>query len=278
MLFGSPSYISFVTIQAVIAWSLVFLCEKASYAIGYEEGEGSAPILAVTYYAYPPNIVDAEGHPRGLFVTKLEQIADIAGLTIAWQRSSVEEEVRMLNDGKRAFCTSGKLYSEDRARQWIYIPYIFAFASTNIVVASPSAAGHVAAHDTVIELLRNHQLTGALLNGATYGGRVDSFLRADRPLWVLRTGRSDHQLLTMVSLDRADYAIVQKRQWQMAQATDPIMNQLVVIPTLSEETTRPIYLACSRTLDMSVMRSLADAMASLGFRYRALFSPPEHAN
>lgn len=269
---------SLLTIQLAVIWTLALWLERAAYAATFDDGNETSSTLAVTYHAYPPNIIDTEDQPRGLFVTRLKRIADKAGLTIAWQRSSVEEEVRMLNDGKRAFCTSGKLYSEERARQWIYIPYVFALASANIVVANPDVAADVAQHDTVANLLRNHRLTGALLSGATYGERVDRFLLADRPLWVLRSGRSDHQLLSMVSVNRADYAIVQERQWQMAQATAPEMTKLVAISTLREAANRPIYLACSRTLDMSVMRSLADAMASLGFPYRALYSPSERAN
>jgi len=233
-------------------------------------GNRDAPHLAITYYDYPPNIMDVKGRPRGLFVTKLKRIADKAGFTIVWQRSSVEEEVRMLNDGKRAFCTSGKLFSEDRARQWIYIPYVFAFASANIVVAHPAVADRVGAHGATSDLVRDHRLKGALLSGATYGGRIDRFLRTDRPLWVLQTGRSDQQLLTLVAMARADYAIVQERQWQMALATDPGLGMLVNVESLKEAAHRPIYLACSRTLEMSVVRSLADAMASLGFPYQEL--------
>lgn len=278
MLRTSTCHVSFLTIQAVLVCFLVLWLERTAYAANLDGGNGISSTLAVTYYEYPPNIMEVEGRPRGLFVTKLNQIADKAGLTIDWQRSSIEEEARMLKDGKRDFCTSGKLYSEDRAGQWIYIPYVFAFASANIVVASPHAAEHVAAHDTVTDLLRNYRLTGVLLSGATYGNRIDRYLRTDRPLWVSRTARSDHQLLTMVSVDRADYAIVQERQWQMAQASTPILNQLVVIPTLRERATRPIYLACSRTLDMSVIQSLADAMASLGFPYQALYALSERAN
>lgn len=267
---GILSPVALFGLLTVIVGAGVLWITQAAGASSTGLGDSDAPHLAITYYDYPPNIMDVDGRPRGLFVTKLKRIADKAGFRIVWQRSSVEEEVRMLNDGKRAFCTSGKLFSEDRARQWIYIPYVFAFASANIVIAHPSVADRVSAHSATSDLVRDHRLKGALLSGATYGGRIDRFLRTDRPLWVLQTGRSDQQLLTLVAMARADYAIVQERQWQMALATDPSLGDLVNVAGLRELAHRPIYLACSRTLEMSVVRSLADAMASLGFPYQEL--------
>jgi uncharacterized protein (TIGR02285 family) len=266
----------------ISAFALTFFSLLLSFVEGKVSGRADAaddlPVLAVTYYDYPPNIMDVEGSPRGLFVSRLTRIAEKAGYRIAWQQSSIEEEVHMLNDGKRAFCTSGKLHTPDRARRWTFIPYVFGYASANLVVTRAPMFVRVAGHADMAALIKDPGLTGALVNGATYGEEIDRFLGREQPKWILSTGKSGRQLLIMVMLGRADYAVVQERQWQMALATIPDASKLHPVASLRDDRRPPIFLACSRTLEMSVIRSLADAMAALGFPYADLSFLPEPAD
>ncbi|WP_262689538.1 type 2 periplasmic-binding domain-containing protein [Kordiimonas aestuarii] len=228
------------------------------------------PALAVTYYNYPPHLRVIDGKPTGLYAEHIENIADHAGFSVAWQPSSIDEEARMLDDGRRLICTTGRLRTPDRAAVWSFLPYIFDVVPGDVVIAAPDKAEKVRHHGDLVKLVRDDTLIGALLESGIYGEAVDAALANETPRWILRTGKTDLQLLTMVLAGRAHYAIVPEDQWHFATDENPELATLVPIKNIGTIPALPIYIACSRGFSKSTLHALGDAMADLGFTYRPL--------
>lgn len=228
------------------------------------------PSLAVTYYHYPPHLLVVDGKPAGLYAEQVEKIATAAGFDVAWQPSSIDEEARMLDDGRRLICTTGRLRTPDRAAVWSFLPYIFDVVPGDLVVADPTQADKIRTHGSLVNLVRDKSLIGALLESGVYGQEVDTVLASEKPRWILRTGKTDLQLLNMVVAGRAHYAIVPEDQWHFAMDENPEIANLKPIHGVGTMPSLPIFIACSRGLPKSTLNALGDAMANLGFTYQPL--------
>ena len=248
---------SVLLLGLLLWWSLPALAEEK-------------PTLAVTYYHYPPHLKVIDGQPQGQYADHIEKIAKLAGFTVAWQPSSIDEEARMLDDGRRLICTTGRLRTPDRAAVWSFLPYVFDIVPGDVVIAAPDKAEKVRHHGDLVKLVRDDTLIGALLESGIYGEAVDAVLANETPRWILRTGKTDLQLLTMIFAGRAHYAIVPEDQWHFATEENPELATLVPIKNIGTMPALPIYIACSRGFSKSTLHALGDAMAELGFTYSPL--------
>ncbi|WP_417451379.1 substrate-binding periplasmic protein [Kordiimonas sp.] len=237
----------------------------------------SAPVLAeeraplvVTYYNYPPHLRIVDGQPAGLYADQIEKIVSLAGFKVAWYPSSIDEEARMLNDGRRLICTTGRLRTPDRAAQWSFLPYIFDIVPGDLVVAVPQEATKIRAHGSLANLVQDKSLIGSLLESGVYGDEVDAILATQTSPWILRTGKTDLQLLNMLLAGRAHYTIVPEDQWHFAKNENPDIEKLVPINSITALPALPIYIACSRHLPQTTLDALSNAMGKLGFVYRPL--------
>lgn len=228
------------------------------------------PILAVTYFPYPPYIYTEENAPpTGPHILRFLRITDRAGFQVRWHLTTVEGEGRMLDQGRRQFCSTGKIYNTVRARKWTYLPYVFAMAPRAVVMATRDNVRQMADHSSLLSLLMDDAHVGTLLGGATYGVEVDQYL-AENPPWIVRTGKSDVQLLEMVLAGRAHYAVVQEMQWHIAKSRNPDAASLRIVENIAAIPKQPIFLACSRDLPAETLALLGKAMIEEGFPYRAL--------
>ncbi|WP_417457767.1 substrate-binding periplasmic protein [Kordiimonas sp.] len=228
------------------------------------------PSLAVTYYHYPPHLKIEDGKPAGHYVEQLTKIAEKAGYRVAWQFSSIDEEARMLDDGRRLFCTTGRLRTPERAKNWTFLPYIFDVVPGDLVVAAPQYADRIRELGSLDKLAHDKSLIGTLLESGVYGEEFDKILNDEHPRWILRTGKTDFQLLNMILAGRAHYAIVPEDQWHFAMEENPEVSTLVPIHDLGTIPALPIYIACSRSLPQNTLSALEQAMADLGFAHRPL--------
>lgn len=240
-----------------------------SFAYGNVATQDDTAILAVTYFPYPPYIYAEEGRPpTGPHILRFLRITDRAGFQVKWHLTTVEGETRMLDQGRRSICSTGKLYNTVRAKKWTYLPYVFAMAP-RVVVMAKSEDTNDFDHRSMLSLLMDRTHVGALLGGATYGEEVDQFL-AENPDWILRTGKTDIQLIDMVLKDRADYAVVQEMQWHIAKSRNPAAAAMSIAPSIPPIPKQPIFLACSRDLPEETLARLGKAMIEEGFPYQAL--------
>lgn len=243
--------------KALLLHTLIFL--GCCGAIASER-----PAITITYYHYPPDLRVVNGKPTGKYVDQLTAVANTAGYDVNWLASTIDEEADMLNEGRRAICTTGRLPNAERAKKWAFLPYVFDKVPGDIVLTRPRFVDRLKAHGHISSLVKDSSLVGTLLESGIYGDSVDQHLRTN-PSWVLRTGKTDYQLMNMVLAGRAHYTIVPKDQWDEARRDMPQVNELVMLPDLGTHPDYIIYIACSRAVPTETLKALGDAMGKHGF-------------
>jgi ABC-type amino acid transport substrate-binding protein len=225
-----------------------------------------AATLAVTYYHYPPKLLVRDGKLSGLYRDQMEDIARRAGYKVDWFKSGLDEEVVLLDAGRRAFCTTGRSYSKERAEKWRFLPYLFDMAEGDAVLVSQAKAEALKRYPSIAEVAQDSQFIGALLGKGVYGygTSVEAALKRDRA-WIDRTATTHGQLMNMVLAGRADWTIVSAPRWSEVQAQGSAASRLVEIPNFGAEPDYPIYIACSRALGDETFKALSHAMGEAGF-------------
>ena len=222
-------------------------------------------ILAVTYYHYPPKLNVVAGVPSGLYVEQLEDIARRADMTVEWLYSDIDEEAVMLDAGRRAFCTTGRMPTIERARRWKFLPYLFDTVPGDTVLTRVDIVEKLKKYDSISDVAKDSSLKGTLLESGIYGTAIDVQLIANPP-WIARNGAMDMQLMKMVLAGRADWTIVPKDQWEEAKAIHAPTAVLVEIPDFGAHPDYPIYIACSKAISNEVFEALSSAMEAAGYK------------
>ena len=220
--------------------------------------------LAITFYHYPPQLRVEDGTPSGIYYEQLEDVAKRAGYNVTWLHSNMDEEAAMLDAGRRAFCTTGRLPNKDRSTRWKFLPYLFDVVPGDTVLTRPELAEQLTGYGSITDVAKDKAFTGALLKSGIYGAAIDEHL-ATAPKWVLRTGATDLQLMKLVLAGRADWTIVPKQQWREAMRLHAPSAELVELPNFGAHPDYPIYIACSKALSDEMFSRLSDAMAEAGF-------------
>jgi Bacterial extracellular solute-binding proteins, family 3 len=235
---------------------------SASFGVSAASGQDS---LAITFYHYPPKIQVTDGVPSGQYIDQLEDIAGRAGYRVKWLSSDMDEEAAMLNAGRRAFCTTGRMPTKERAALWNFIPYLFDTVPGDTVLVRPDTVAAIKQFASITDAAKAPVLKGALLQSGLYGAEIDMLL-ATKPAWINQTGAMDIQLMKMVLAGRADWTIVPQEQWAEAKNQHAATENLVEITDFGAHPDYPIYIACSRALKTQIFDALAKAMGEAGFK------------
>nr|WP_281500624.1 transporter substrate-binding domain-containing protein [Kordiimonas marina] len=225
----------------------------------------AADSLTITYYDYPPKMTIVGGKPAGARIDQMTEIVEAAGLKVRWLKASISQEADMLNAGKRTFCATGRSYTPDRAKRWVFLPYYLDALSEHVIVARTEDAARIRKLKTVSAVLADKSLTGVLLQNYLYGPVVDPILAKGLP-WVSRQANMVVQEIDMIRLGRAHYTIVPVQSWRAYQKANDGARGLVSIDTFGAMPRDSLYIACSRALDAATIAALENAMASLGYR------------
>lgn len=221
-------------------------------------------ILAITYYHYPPKLLVINGQPSGIYVDQLEDVAKRAGYKINWIFSDIDEEAKMLDDGRRAFCTTGRMPTKERAERWAFLPYLFDVAHKDTILTRADMVEKFANYNSIADVALDTAFKGTLLRSGIYGDIIDQLLES-KPSWINLSGATDLQMMKMVLAGRADWTIVPHEQWLEAQKLDREVSQLAELKDFGALSDYPIYIACSKALNQDVLNSLAIAMEAAGF-------------
>ncbi|WCL53661.1 hypothetical protein [Gimibacter soli] len=240
--------------------SLVFLSAQILAA-------DDRPAINVTYYDYPPTMKIVDGRPAGPYVDQIVRVAETAGLTIHWLLTTINTETKMLDQGVRQICTTGRLHNEDRASRWLYVPYEWDWLPGDIIIAQPDKATAVAEHAHILDLLHDRSLHPMMVGGSTFGNVIDKAIKY-RDHWIANDVGSEIQVIKLLAAGRADYTVIAFDQWEEALAADQSLSFLSALKIDGVLPPAPIYLTCSKATDPMVITKLGEAMGKLGYKYR----------
>jgi len=220
--------------------------------------------LVITFYHYPPELRVQDGIPSGIYFDQLEDIAKRAGYKVEWLLSDIDEEAAMLNAGRRAFCTTGRMPTAERAKIWKFLPYLFDVVPGDIVLTRTNLVDRLKKYSSIADVAKDSGLKGVLLKSGIYGSKLDAQLK-ENPKWISRSAAMDMQLMKMVLAGRADWTIVPRQQWAESIELNALAANLVEIPNFGAHPDYPIFVACSRALSDDMYIRLSSAMGAAGF-------------
>jgi len=221
--------------------------------------------ITITYYPYPPDIRIEDGKPVGKYIDRMNQIIEMANMRAVWLASNFADEADILNNANRDICTTGRIRTEERAKLWAFLPYIFDHAPGDIVLSRPADHEKLKRHGNIASLVQDRSLIGVFLESGIYGDPVDAYL-AKQPEWILRSGKTDFQLIHLVETGRAHYTVVPANQWDEARRLHPKMFHLQTIPDYGTHPPYPIAIACSRSVKPETLNALSAAMKALDYQ------------
>ncbi|MFC3053474.1 transporter substrate-binding domain-containing protein [Kordiimonas pumila] len=234
-------------------------------AFGEPDG-GKHPTLTITVYDYPPDIIHAKTTPEGPLIEATTSIFKAAGIHYSWFPTTLGAESAMLNDGNRPFCTTGRIYTAERAKKWAYLPRIMFRVTSDALLVHEDNLQKFDAFSSFLEIVRSDTLKGAFVQHGSYGNEIDALLKQQVP-WLNQTAQTATQTMLMVAAGRADYTIVVTSRWQSEKKSNPSLKSLVNIMSLiTEETPTPVYMTCSKSVPVPILEKLALAMKKLGFQ------------
>lgn len=224
--------------------------------------------LVFTVYDFPPDIYDTATAPKGPLVDKLVEILALAGLKPSWEFSSIPEETRMLDNNNRAFCSSGRFYTHERAKKWHFIPYVLTEALNDVMVVRKDQEQRFLKYKTAIDIIHDPAFRGTFISGASYGKQIDKLL-LKKPRWVDLSSSSMSRSLSMVYNKQADYTLIPLQSWITAYDNSTAMRELTNLNNQilgSTESVEPIFIVCSKRIPTDTLQRVSDAMGQLGYR------------
>jgi len=219
--------------------------------------------LTVVVYDYPPDIVNSATNPEGPFIEKLQSITNAADLQIDWLRTNMSMESTMLDQGDRPFCTTGRAYSNERAKKWRFIPYLFSSLSTEFIIARKENLSTLQKLGSIRALTANQNFIGAFVKGGYYVDGTQKTLNMQQT-WLQDIALSEEHALRLVTAGRADYTILPSATWKAMRSQSEQFSVLSSIHFAAKNES-PVLLTCSKALPEKIFLKLSGAMAKLGF-------------
>lgn len=221
--------------------------------------------ISFTFYDFPPKMIVKNGVLSGARYEEMNRIGTEAGLAINWIRTSMAEEGEMLNKGQRAFCATGRAYTAERSRRWVFIPYELDRLPRRIFLARKDVADRLLGYATVEEVIENSDLRGAMLSNFIYTDTINTLLQ-DNPDRIMLRANDIFQVIDMVRVGRADFTVVPHHNWEAFKADREDVSSMQAMPDIRVSGARRLFVVCSHAVPQDVRQALAGAMGRLGYR------------
>ncbi len=222
-------------------------------------------LVSFTFYHFPPKMVIEGDRMSGERFDEMNKIAEEAGYSVNWIKTSLREEGDMLDAGRRAFCATGRAFTYDRADRWVFLPYVQDELPPVIFVTRLGVAGIIRSHASSEAVLHDENLRGSFLENFVYGAEIDRFLET-KPAWIIQPAADVFQVIDMVRIRRADYTMVPTHNWRAyIRERGGETGDLLAIDAPDLQFSRRIYLVCSKATSTTVRDRLGAAMRRLGY-------------
>lgn len=133
----------------------------------------------------------------------------------------------------------------------------------HVVLASPAAVQQVQAHATLASLLSDRRLTLGLLDGVSYGAKLDAMIEASESR-VMRRTVSVSGMLRMLGAGRVSYMLVDREDWHYFRKHEPNLPPSMLREFSDMPAGLDRHLVCSRDVAPAVMSKLNRAINTVG--------------
>ncbi|GHF30189.1 hypothetical protein GCM10017044_26960 [Kordiimonas sediminis] len=222
--------------------------------------------LLIPMYDYPPMQYFRDGNFYGEYVERLRAILAKADVDPVWANIPMTAESEMLDDGVRPLCTTGRVFTQERAKTWQYVPYLFDTYTETVLVISKSAKSRFADHKSITSIIQDQTLRGVFVRKNFYGQEINKAIDMNLP-WISPDAPSSRHAAMMIAAGRADYTRITSGMWENLKTEEPAAEHLEAMRLQNDDTILHILIACSSAVPGSTIERISDAMKALGYQH-----------
>jgi len=214
-------------------------------------------VIRVQFVERPPYIQQMkDGSARGLIATPVEQLFKTAGMSVVWDRTSVNRQWKSLQNSTEMTCAISWYKTPEREKiakftNAIYrdIPVVL-LARTQFSIPSNQTLEAVLATKGVRVLFKGNY---------SYGARIDGLLKKYQPI-IVYTDSEYLQMPLMLRGNRADFMFETKEEAEYLMASTDTSSFLHILTPKNVRTGERPYIACNKSVPDEIMERLNGAI------------------
>lgn len=239
------------------ALAAVLGCVSASAAAALPQ----APIT-VAWRDKPPYHYADRGRDQGFLLKRTKAIFAAAGMPAQFVEQPQKRIWANFQHGASNYCSISWYRLPEREAIARYSHPIHTDAP-HAVLVSPAAVEQVKAHASLASLMSDRRLTLGLLDGVSYGAKLDAMIESSESR-VMRRTVSVTGMLRMVGAGRVSYALVDREDWKYFRKHEPRLPLSVLREFSDMPAGLDRHLVCSRDVAPAVMDKLNRAITTVG--------------
>lgn len=219
--------------------------------------------LLIEYRDKPPYSHTVANQPAGFLIERTVRILRAAGFAADYKEIPVKRILQDVQDNRAPICSPG-WYRLPEREKFARFSLPISHDRPHVVLAHADAARSLGELDALSELLSQEAWTLGVLDGVSYGEKLDAAIAAVRRP-VVRAMLSPGQLARMIAARRADFMLIDQEDlaW-MQRDPDYAGLNLVRLEFADMPSGLPRHLMCSQQVDAAQMERLNQAIRQLG--------------
>lgn len=218
--------------------------------------------LNIEYRDKPPYSYTVEGKPVGFLMERTARLLKRAGIEARYAEVPIRRTLQHLQANQGALCSPG-LYKNAEREEFARFSLPIHRDRPHVVLAHADVVARVRAIPRIAQLFSDASLQPGLLDGVSYGQRLDQLLAAAaKP--PIRAQLTPLQLARMVGVRRVDYMLIDEEDlgWLRKDAEfTPLPLVRVEFADMPRGELR--YLACSQQVTLQTLDKLNQAIREL---------------
>lgn len=222
----------------------------------------ASPPLSIEYRDKPPYSYTTDGRPAGFLIERTERVLRRAGVVARFAEVPIRRTLQHLQANQTALCTPG-LYKNAEREAFARFSLPLHRDRPHVVLAHAEVAARIRAIPRVAQLFADPSLQPGLVDGVSYGTRLDQLLAtAARP--PVRAQLAPLQLARMVGVRRVDYMLIDEEDLSWLRK-DPEFTPLPMVRIEFADMPRGElrYLACSQQVPPQTLDKINQAIREL---------------
>ncbi len=234
--------------------------------IGFSAIASSAPAddpgITILFHVRPPYSDSNGGHTvKGLLAEPVTGALEKAGLGAEWVEMPPARQTEEIKRTNAITCGLGWFKRPEREAFALFSAPIYRDQPTVVVARQGDA--RFADRMSLQDSFRDASRKLIVKTGYSYGATIDGWIEELQPHSESSAGAND-QLLGMIALERADYAIMAPEEADYLLATVPELGASLRTVTLADAPAGELrYLMCSRTTPPEVIERISRALPSV---------------
>jgi len=230
-------------------------------------GSAACQEITVAWRDKPPYHYVEDGVEKGMLLLRTRQVFASAGIPARFVREPSKRIWANFQSGMQNYCSIG-WYRLPEREALVQFSVALHVDPPHAVLVAPGAVAAVGAHATLVSLLSDATLTLGVIDGVSYGPRIDALIYASANQ-VLRRTVEPVTMMRMTAAGRVSFMLIDRDDWQYAQEREPSLRFTVRrdFPDMPPGLQR--HLVCSKDVSPAVMQKLNRAIEAGGGRAAA---------